>query len=338
MPEEELQEPQTPPEETEDVAENDESDVEVVSSEAEGEDENVSDEEADEDIHEQYENDEDTEFYRIRQRARRVIEEAWPEEEKPKSVEIPSVFDTPEPVASNVHESPYARRAEQTEVKHKPVLERSKPAELGKPNTIIPKREETLDPDDFFAVKGQLLPEYNEAAEEKPRRRKNGKSKDVFEDEPKQTFVARHMRGIVTLMLLALTALIVLIWSNTSGAQLMLASVDIAWKPEAYAQLAEDAYAVKDLSAAGYYFTKALERDPENYNYAIMAANSYIEGGYTTKAMQAVRTCIDMDPDDAELYVMLLNLQPDIEDMSAADKELIRQGYRLTRDDRLKID
>ena len=109
------------------------------------------------------------------------------------------------------------------------------------------------------------------------------------------------------------------------------------YAPEAYAQLADEAYAVKDLSAAGYYYTQAFERDGDNYNYAVMAANSYIEGGYTSKALDAVRNCIALKPADGSLYLMLLNLQPDIEGISDADVELLQQGYKLTGDDRLNI-
>lgn len=278
--------------------------------------------------------DDDTEFFRSRQRARRVIEEAWPEENIPKSVEKPSIFDDADEKAAVNDENPFARNADFSESRQRPVLERTKSAELGSPNTIIPKRDDRMDPDDFFAVKGQVLPEYDD---EKPRN-KVGKKKVRYKEEPKQSFAAKHMRGIVTLLLLVLTGIIVLIWSNTDNAQLMLASIDMAWNPEAYAQLADEAYAAKDLSAAGYYYTRAFECDDDNFNYAVMAANSYIEGGYTSKAIKAVRDCIALQPDKGDLYLMLLNLQPDVENMSESDKELIRQGYILTEDERLNIE
>ena len=279
--------------------------------------------------------DEDTEFFRTRQRARRVIEEAWPEDNIPKSVEKPSIFDGIYEKTAVDDENPFSRNANSAEFRQRPVLERTKAAELGNPNTIIPKRDDRMDPDDFFAVKGQVLPEYD-VRDEKPRK-SAGKKKARYEEEPKLSFAAKHMRGIVTLLLLALTGIIVFIWSNTDNAQLMLASIDMAWKPEAYAQLADEAYAVKDLSAAGYYYTQAFERDGDNYNYAVMAANSYIEGGYTSKALDAVRDCIALKPADGSLYLMLLNLQPDIEGISDADVELLQQGYKLTGDDRLNI-
>jgi len=278
----------------------------------------------------------DTEFYRKRERSRRVIEEAWPEEyNKPKSVSVKPIFDYEEDRTAE-KSSEYARNSEYS-APQRPVLEKGISSGHGQPSTMIPKRDATLDPDDFFAVKGQVRPEYDDEPEE---RRTAGKRKNSYEyeDEHKQSFVVRHMRGVVTLLLLVITIGIVLIWANTDGAQLTLATLDIAWKPEAYARLGMEAYEQHDLSAAGYYYTQPFVRDPANYNYAVAAANSYIEGGYTTKALEAIRKCIELKPADVNLYVMLLELQPDKNDISEGDRELLRQGYRLTGDERLKIE
>ncbi|MBQ4088545.1 MAG: zinc-ribbon domain-containing protein [Clostridia bacterium] len=276
----------------------------------------------------------DTQFFRDRQRARGIIEEAWPEEipetvsNKPASL-FDEEFDVPE-----AQENAYARPAEDF-APRRPELTRRAPS-LGRANTYIPKREENMDPDDFFAVRGQVLPEYDEEAEERPRRK--SRREGEYEDEVPQSFAVRHMRGIVTLLLLALTVAIVLIWANTDAAQYTLAKVDVAWKSEAYARLAEEAYAANDLSAAGYYYSAALQRDADNYNYAVMAANSYIEGGYTAKALEALRTCIGMDPKNADLYAAMIQIQPDTAAISASDRELIRKGYELTGDSRLNIE
>ena len=189
-----------------------------------------------------------------------------------------------------------------------------------------------MDPDDFFAVRGQVLPEYDEEPEQP--RRKRSREGD-YEEQTHQSFVVRHMRGFVTLMLLLITAAIVIVWANTDSAQYTLAKADMAWKSSAYARLGQEAYQSNDLAAAGYYYTAALNRDESNLNYAIMAANSYIEGGYTSKALDAIRKCIEIQPTNADLYATLIQLQPEI---SAADKKLIRQGYELTGDSRLNIE
>lgn len=281
----------------------------------------------------------DADFFRNRQRSRRVIEEAWPEEAAPEKQkpQLKSLFDEPSEPPVSDGDSAYSRPAREA-APARPVLNRREaPADAGRASTLIPKRDEAMDPDDFFAVKGQVLPEYDDDSEpgESPggsRRRSN-----KYEDEPPQSFVIRHMRGIVTLILLALTAIIMLIWVNTENAQLMLARSGIAWKSEPYIQLANNAYAAGDLSSAGYYYTEALNRDESNYNCAIMAANSYIEGGYTSNALNALRKCIELKPDDPELYVRLMELQGGYDMMDASDQSRINTGYEITGDSRLNM-
>lgn len=276
-----------------------------------------------------YEAEDDTEFYRQRQRARGFVEETWPESAPVVSRQPQSIFDEPVDVPEAA-ENLYARPAYQ-ETQHKPELNRQMPVN-GRGSTFIPKREASMDPDDFFAVRGQVLPEYDEE-EEAPKRRRTREGD--YEDQAHQSFAVRHMRGIVTLLLLLITAAIVVIWANTDSAQYTLAKADMAWKSSAYERLAEEASQINDLAAAGYYYTAALKRDENNLNYAIMAANSYIEGGYTSKALDAIRKCIEIQPANADLYATLIQLSPEI---SAADKQLIRQGYELTGDSRLNIE
>lgn len=277
---------------------------------------------------------EDTEFYKKRERSRRIIEEAWPETEtKPKSVAVKSIFDDEATAAHTQSNSAYARPVE-NENRLRPVLENKNVSGHGSSKTIIPKRNEELEPDDFFAVRGQVLPEYDE---EPVRTKKSSTREEYYEEEPKQSFFVRHMRSVVSMLLLLLTVGIVLIWANTDAAQRTLATLDIAWKPEAYARLGYEAYESRDLSAAGYYYAQALKRDPENGEYAYNAANAYIEGGYNGKALEALRKCIELRPADGDLYIMLLELQPDAENISEQDRELIRQGYRLTGDERLNL-
>jgi len=283
--------------------------------------------------------EDDTEFYRVRSKARRVIEEAWPEEiNRPTSVRKTSLFDNDKDFEEPEQEESEYSRNDYRDNRQKPTLDRRNIPELGTPSTIIPKREEKLEPDDFFSVKGQVLPEYDDEDDDWNDENEFHSRSVVKRKEPKQSFIIRHMRGVVTLLLLVITAVIVIIWANTDSAQLMLAGIDLAWTPESYAQLADEAYAKKDLSAAGHYYSLAYEHDMGNYNYAVMAANSYIEGGYNSKALEAVRICIELKPADANLYLMLLQLQPDPENIPSGDRELLKQGYRLTGDSRLNIE
>lgn len=274
----------------------------------------------------------DTDFYRVRQRSRMVIEEAWPEEPAPAKRQ--SLFEGAQERPRRDSDNAYAR-PERFAEPARPVLNCRESVETGRKSTLIPRRDDTMDPDDFFAVRGQVPPEYDGRGDERPVR--SARRDSEFEDSAPQSFAVRHMRGIVALALLAVTAAIVLIWANTSSAQLTLARIDIAWKAEAYAQLGQEYYAEGDLSAAGYYYSMALERDETNADYAIAAANAYIEGGYTSKALEALRECIAIMPENAELYVKLMELQSGYENMSEADRQLVDCGYALTEDDRLNL-
>lgn len=274
----------------------------------------------------------DTDFYRMRQRSRRVIEEAWPETSEAAQPKRQSLFDGARERPRTESGNAYAR-PERISEPARPVLNRREVVDAGRASTVIPKRDDTMDPDDFFAVRGQVMPEYAERRKERTARRA-GKG-DAFEDSAPQSFAVRHMRGIVTLVLLAVTLAIVFIWANTDGAQRTLAQVDLAWKAEAYAQLGQEYYAAGDLSAAGYCYSRALERDGDNANYAISAANAYIEGGYTSKALEALRECIAIIPENADLYVKLMEMQSGYENMSEADRQLVDRGYAITGDDRL---
>lgn len=278
----------------------------------------------------------DTDFYLARQRSRKVIEEAWPGEisHSPAPPKRQSLFEGAQEQPRRESGGAYAR-SEHSSEPARPVLNRRETFDNGRASTIIPKRNDALDPDDFFAVRGQVPPDYDQLDDDRPVR--SASRGDEFEESAPQSFAVRHMRGIVTLALLAVTAAIVFIWANTGSAQRTLARVDIAWQADAYAQLGQEYYAAGDLSAAGYYYSRALARDDTNANYAIAAANAYIEGGYTFKALEALRECIEIMPENAELYVKLMELQSGYVNMSEADRQLVDRGYALTGDDRLNM-
>lgn len=261
-------------------------------------------------------------------------DDLWADDATPQAPAAPDLFEenVQKPVISA--NSAYAR-PRQEDIPQRPLLTRSAGSDVARSKTHIPKRNESMDPDDFFAVRGQVLPEYNDEETEAPKRRR--KRENEYEDSAPQSFAVRHMRGIVTLVLLLLTVLIVLIWANTDNAQLTLARLGIAWKPEAYAELGAQAYAANDLSAAGYYYSGALERDSTNYNYAISAANAYIEGGYIPNALDTLRICIELQPQKVEPYIMLMDLQSGYDNMSEYDRQLVDNGFAITNDSRLNM-
>lgn len=277
---------------------------------------------------------EDTDFFRRREHRRRITEEAWPEEQTapaPRRSIFEGATEQPDPGENSPFARPEPRRPEaprESEPQDEPRGQRE-----GRASTLIPPREaprERLDPDDFFAVKGQVLPPREREAA--PRRRRE------MEDPETGSFAMRHIRGIVGLLLLLLTVAIMLIWASTDSAQRTLARMDMAWRANAYGDLGMEAYEAGEYSDAGYYFTQALKREKDSYAYALYAANSYINGGYTAKALTALRACIALRPEEPEPYVRLMEMQGGYEFMTESDQALIREGYRRTGDERLKME
>lgn len=270
----------------------------------------------------------DTEFYRRRQRARRVYEEAWPEDaaESPRK-EIPSIFDMEEEETSPPRSEPVR------EIGHAPSLSKGASNDNGRPSTHLPPREEVLNPENFFDVRGHGA----DFDDETPISRKQGGQRRgyEFEDPDRQSFAVRHMRGIVTMALMLFTMAIVVIWAITPDAQETLARLDLAWSASAYEKLGLEAWECGDFAASGHYFTQALKRAPENSSYAVYAANSYMETGDMGKAADAIRKCIAAEPNNADYYLALIGIYSGYDNLPDADKQLVDEGYRRTGDSRL---
>ena len=193
-------------------------------------------------------------------------------------------------------------------------------------------REGTLSPDDFFEVKGQAM-DFDEAPPRRPVKRARHGSE--FEDPESPSFVVRHMRGIVGLLLLIFTVAIFAIWAVTPSAQDTLAKLDLAWSATAYERLGLEAYQTGDFSAASHYFSQALSRDPDNEAYVTYAVNSYIELGNMENAASILRKGISAQPYNVQYYTVLMDIYSGYENLSDADKALIDDGYRRTGDSRL---
>lgn len=267
----------------------------------------------------------DTEFYQRRERARRIYEDMWPEENDPESAEKapPSLFDETDNTAPQ--KSAYS---------HAPELGRSKPSAAPRPSTYLPSRDDEFDPDSIFDVHGRAA--SFDGGESKPRARSRLHRGDEFEDGDRQSFAVRHMRGIVAAALLIFTIAIVVIWAITPAAQLTLAKLDMAWSAAAYEKIGLEAWEKGDYTASGHYFTQAFKRDPKNSAYAVYAANSYIEVGDMDKAADAIRKCIVAEPNNAEYYVALMGIYSGYENLPEADRQLVDEGYRRTGDGRLE--
>lgn len=158
-----------------------------------------------------------------------------------------------------------------------------------------------------------------------------------FEEHEEGSFMRRHVRGMVGLILFLLLAAICVFWASTDKGQLTLARFNLAWRAEPYAELGYEAYlADSDLMAARYY-ERALARNSQNYEYAHSAMVAYYEADELEAAAGMLRKCIAMQPDNPEPYREMLILYPDAEKRPWEISELIRTGYQRTGDEALKV-
>ena len=158
-----------------------------------------------------------------------------------------------------------------------------------------------------------------------------------FEEPEEGSFVQRHIRGIVGLILMLVLVIIILIWAMSGKGQITLAKFNLAWDPEVYADLGYEAYQEdSDLLAARYY-EKALAREPGNYDYAHSAMVAYYEADRIESAASMLKKCVELRPDSAEPYKEMLILYPDAANRPWEIKELIRMGYERTGDAALNI-
>jgi len=204
-------------------------------------------------------------------------------------------------------------------------------------NTLVPPK--TMDPNDIFMDNRRTgFEEFSDM----------GKDDDfdapefetdayVYEDEAEASFFMRHLRGFVGLALLAILILMFVIYAFSNAGQLTLARVNLAWSAKAYDTLGYQSYESGQFTQAGLYYERALQRNPDNYNFASAAAMAYIEAGNSEKAEAMLKRCIEIDPAPLEPYIYLLNMYPSAAQRPWDVTQLLQQGYQITGDDRLKV-
>ena len=248
-------------------------------------------------------------------------DEPVPEPESKSEPEpVPEVEDVPEPP------SPPKRRSAPT----RPENHRSRSA-----NTYSPVKE--MDMDDIFMDGGDEDDAYDmdDGYDDS-----YGGYEDSFDyEEPESgSFFQRHIRGIVALILMLILLVVCAAWGISPRGQRVLAQVNLAWSAEAYADLGYEAYQKdSDLLAARYY-EKALNREPDNYEYAHSAMVAYYEADKLENAAAMLKKCVDLDPDNPEPYEELLILYPDADTRPWDVSELVRMGYQRTGAQSLKLD
>ena len=219
-----------------------------------------------------------------------------------------------------------------------PVLNRAVPVNLQSSRaakTVIPRRETDVASEDLFLDEEDAYDEDDDADIARRAMRAERQREKAYEEAERGGFVARHIRGIVSLSLLVMVALIVSMWAFSRAGQRTLAQLDLSRSPAAYARLAEDYAKGGSRELEGYYYGRALSLDPDNADYAVLMANAYIASGNTEKAGEALQTPIALRPDNADAYALLAGLYPATA-WTAEVQALIDEGYRRTGDTRLK--
>lgn len=160
----------------------------------------------------------------------------------------------------------------------------------------------------------------------------------VYEDEREGSFFMRHIRGIVGLTLFFVLAIMFVVYAFSDSGQRSLAKANLAWKADIYGSLGYQYFQNQQYDDAGLYYERALARRPDSYSYASSAAMAYYTGGNNGKAVAMLKKCIEIDASRVEPYIYLLNIYPDAAGRPYDLTQLIKKGYEITGDSRIRID
>lgn len=194
--------------------------------------------------------------------------------------------------------------------------------------TLIPVKD--VDPDDIFMDHSH--PRREEERDPYDEASADGEEDFAFEEGEAGSFLQRHVRGVVGLILLAALLVIFLIWAAMPGGQRVLATANLAWNASVYNDLGYEAYEAGQYERAAAYFERAFARDGDNYDYAHSAMVAYYEAEDTDASLTMLKKCIEMNPDSVEPYIELTTLYPEAASRPWEVQELLRQGYERTGD------
>ena len=255
-----------------------------------------------------------------REEIARRKEEAAPEKK------APEMRDAGEPV--RLDGAAPRLEAEIQSAKGTPV-NREKPHKGG--NTLVPPKQ--MNPNDIFMDGGD--DDFDDF--EAPSRKKRDEEEFVFEDADEGSFFMRHIRGIVGLALFVILLLMFVIFAFSKAGQQSLARVNLAWNKDVYTELGVKAFQDGQYAQAATFYERALQRDPQNYDYASSAVMAYEKVGNKEKEAEMLKRCVEIRPEALEPYFYLLQLYPDAAGRPWEITQLLQQGYERTGDPRLNV-
>ena len=201
-------------------------------------------------------------------------------------------------------------------------------------STLVPPKQ--MDPNDIFMDGSDVdYDDFDAPAKKKKKERKE--EEFVFEDADEGSFFMRHIRGIVGLALFVILLLMFVIFAFSKAGQQSLARVNLAWNKDVYTEMGAKAFEEERYDQAALFYERALQREPDNYNYASSAVMAYEKAGNVNKETEMLKRCIEIRPDALEPYHYLFQLYPEAADRPWDITQLLQQGYERTGDTRLNV-
>ena len=160
---------------------------------------------------------------------------------------------------------------------------------------------------------------------------------DIGDDDEKGSFIVRHMRALVGIILFVVLILIIVLYGLLGPGQEKLARINATLPIDAkvYAKLGKESYDTQQFQQAGVYFERALARNPKYYKYAESAVMCYKMAGNTNKEVEMLKKCIEINPNELAPYIYLLDIYPNANERPMEIQMLLQQGYQNTGDSRL---
>jgi len=259
-------------------------------------------------------------------------DESWREEIARRKEEA-----APEKKAPEMRDEGEPVRLEGTAPKLEAEIQSAKPLSAGhdkahkSANTLVPPKQ--MNPNDIFMDGGDDAFDEFDA----PDKKDYVEEEFVFEDADEGSFFMRHIRGIVGLALLVILLLMFVIFAFSKPGQQSLAKINLAWNKDTYTELGVKSFNDGQYAQAATYYERALQRDPQNYDYASSAVMAYEKAGNKEKEAEMLKRCIEIRPDALEPYFYLLQLYPSAAQRPWEITQLLKQGFERTGDVRLNV-
>jgi len=147
----------------------------------------------------------------------------------------------------------------------------------------------------------------------------------VYTDERDRGFISRHMGAFIALLVVLALLVAGACFLYSGEGQRLLAKFGFAWRAQPIASVAHEDYLAGRFQQAAEGYAKALEIDPDGYDYARNASITYYQAGDMKNAADMARRAIAIDPVGRDPYDMLRMIYPDEGEMPEDVKALLEE-------------